>query len=118
MIEIVDKKHSRFGIASCLIGVLNLGYVGLVALDDSYGSNGFLYHLTRLGPAGLLGLIFILLFYLLIPAIGNGLGFLVGTVELFNTQHKKLFAVLGVIVNAIIPVSFLVGLLLLIFRNQ
>jgi hypothetical protein len=117
MNEIIDRKHSGFGIASSLIGVFNLSYPVILVFDDSNGSNGFLYHLTRIGPGGLLGLVFILLFYLIIPVIGNGLGLLVGLVGLFQNTYKKPFAILGLVMNAITSVMFLIGCLLFIFRN-
>ena len=112
------KKHSRFGIASCLIGVLNWGFIGLVVIDFRAGRNGFMDYLIGDGPV--LGLFVIPFLLLVIPAIGiigHVIGVLAAIVDLFQADCRRLFAVIGLIMNLIIPVSFLIGIIFLIAQS-
>ena len=113
------KKHSRFGIASCLIGVLNWGFVGLVVIDFRAGRNGFMDYLIGDGPV--LGLFVIPFLLLIIPAIGiigNVIGVLAAIIGLSKTDQKRSLAVLGLIMNLIIPAILFIGILFLFVRNQ
>jgi hypothetical protein len=113
--EIIDKQHSGFGIASSLIGVFNLCYAGILVFDVRDGHQGFIDYLLGDGP--ILGLIVFPVFFLIIPVIGNVLGLLNGLVGLFQTEYKKPFAVLGVLMNLVIPVIFLIGFVWLVIQN-
>jgi hypothetical protein len=115
MSEIIDRKHSRFGVVSFLIGVLNWSYAGILIFDVRDGHKGFIDYLAGDGPV--LGLIVLPVFFLLIPIIGNGLGLVIGGLGLFQTKHKKPFTVLGLVMNAIIPAIFLIGFVWLVVRN-
>jgi hypothetical protein len=115
MSEMIERHLSKFGIASCLIGVLNWSYAGFLVFDVRDGHKGFINYLLGDGP--ILGLIVFPVFFLIIPMIGNVLGFLVGIVALFQTECKRTFSFLGLVMNAIIPSIFLIGFVWLVVRN-
>lgn len=112
MNEIIDRKHSRYGVASCLIGVLNLGYTGNLLFDWF----NFVNDLVSMGPGAIFGLFFIPLLFLIIPAIGSGIGIIVGIVSLSQANHKRLFAVIGLIMNIAGPAILLISFLLYNFK--
>lgn len=108
MNKIIDTKNSRYGVASCLIGILNLVY-SLNLLFDWFDIVNDLA-----GPV--FGLVFIPLLFLIIPAVGNGIGLVVGMIGLYRTSQKRPFAVTGVAMNIVIPATLLIIFLLDIFN--
>lgn len=110
MSEIINKKQSRYGIASCLIGVLNLSYAGFwvfVTLKDLHWYPEFLFG----GPGGIFALVTIPILFLVVPAVGNGIGLILGMIELFQPNCKRIFSVLGLIMNSLIPITLFILLL-------
>ncbi len=103
----VASKHSGLGIASFVLGILNLifwfvllavaGYLEL-STPGGLGSND--------GLAMVVGLVAMLLMGLCLLALGLGIG---GWVQ---KQHKKIFAILGVVVSGL-TIMMMIGTILL-----
>jgi hypothetical protein len=100
MSEIAAKKHSRFGIASCVIGVFNLVYVG----EWVFGWLGIFNRLVGDGPV--LGLLVVPLIFL-VGGLGILTGILGGIGGLFESGRNRLFAVIGLVINLVPPAILL-----------
>ncbi|MBH5318546.1 hypothetical protein I6N90_12095 [Paenibacillus sp. GSMTC-2017] len=114
----IVKKHSGLGIASFILALLSIVcYIASVALIGSSSSeiiNGGLNYQTEqevldselfpmLAGAGLA----------IIAAIGLGfIGLILGIIGACMKNRKKLFSVLGIVLNVVFPVIILVLLLL------
>lgn len=112
------KKHSKPGIASCLIAFGIWIYFGLLlylffnvegfakllgekVIPESRGMTDF----SGLGTA----IFLIILLFFIIPAVGHLVGFFLGLIGCMRENTKKLFAVVGIILNA---VPFILGLII------
>lgn len=111
-----DKAlYNATGIASCIIGILNSSYAGIMIYDSYHEGKIFLGRFPE-GPGAIFVLIWIPLLFLIIPAIGNGIGLILGLIGLFQTDGKRIFAILGLIINASI-VIFLISCLIHFLQN-
>jgi energy-converting hydrogenase Eha subunit G len=115
------KKHSKIGIASCLIAVAVWIYFGVLLylffrvesfarllgenfISESRGMNDF----SGLGTA----IVLLALLFFFVPAIGHLLGFFLGVTGFLRDDANRTFPVVGVILN-ILP--FVLGLIFYIF---
>lgn len=113
----IVKKHSKSGVASCLIALGVWFYFGVVILCVFY-SERFWKILDNIfsksdGTSGLgeLGLAIIFLIFLLVvvPFIGHLIGLILGAIGTIQSTKNRLFGVIGLILN-IFP--FVAGLIL------
>lgn len=114
MSELVEKKHAPLGVASCVIGIFNLSYA-VFLVYEFYFNDGKSFPKEWFGQVS--GLFFIPLLFLVIPILGNGIGLFLGLVSVFQRNHQRLFAVLGLAINVFV-VIFLFSCLLFTFLNR
>lgn len=103
------RLHSRLGVASFILAVgfpwlVTLMFIVLNSLSKSKDSSSFYSFYSGA----------VVITWLVIAPIGHIVGVVLGSVGLFQKQRKRLFAVLGVILNLlIVTAGFLLALLLL-----
>lgn len=98
----METKHSKTGIASAVIGIINI--TGLIAflfyvnyyLDKSFNPDSIINAVFGSIIAGIV--------FLIILAIG----FLTGLISLFQRNTKKLFGVLGLLLSLISIIIFVI----------
>ena len=105
----MDKKHSKFGIASTLLALGIWLYVGISAfifikIDESGNSQIFGSLSTLILSAFIL--------FLVLPIIGHILGIILGIVGCFSKTRIRVFGVIGLILNVL---PFVLGLTLFLF---
>lgn len=111
MNETIDKKHSKLGIASCVIAVLTWIYLA-VLIYLVYYNEGFMRYIDRnvlpsnSGMADFSGLgtalVLLLIFFVVIPIAGHLTGLVFGFIGAVQGTKKKTFAVAGLIMNLLI----------------
>jgi hypothetical protein len=111
------KKHSKAGIASCLIAVAVWIYFGAVlylffrvesfaellgenVISESRGMNDF----SGLGTA----IVLLALLFFFVPAIGHLLGFFLGLTAFWRDDANRTFPVVGITLNVLPFVSGLI----------
>ncbi len=98
-----DSILQKFGLCSFLIGVLFWSSMGLVKVDRNYLDGVIWDTLNNILESGvseqwiLLGV-----FLIILPIVSYSLGLLFGVIGLWTPNRK--FAILGLIVNGIVPV--------------
>ncbi|MBX7055453.1 MAG: hypothetical protein K1X36_10885 [Pyrinomonadaceae bacterium] len=118
----VRKKHSKLGIASTIVAVGVWVYFAVMFVLVFYvdGFSGYLTDLfvpesrgmTDLRGMGV-GVVLFSTIFLLLPVVGHLIGTILGTAGLFVTSRKRLFSVIGIVLNllpaAVLFFLFLVG---------
>lgn len=94
------KPHSKLGIASCVIGLITFLIILLVMAFwmSSFPCPGCSEELRGNLMLGSIAVLF------LVPIPVHIVGLILGTVSLFSPNRKKLFPILGVVLNLIFGV--------------
>lgn len=111
----IPKPHSKIGIFSCITAVAVWIYLA-AAFYLIFYVDGFTKILTDIfvpesrGVSDLRGMgIAVVLFaviFFIIPAVGHIIGALAGTIGLFRSGTRRLFSIVGVILN-VLPTAIL-----------
>jgi hypothetical protein len=84
-----------------------------------YEVNGGKLFLNRLlGDGPVLGLVVFPVLFLVIPLFGNIIGLLFGLGELLLPNAQKHFAIIGILINIVIPIIILIGFLFVLYGNM
>lgn len=111
MNETIEKKHSKLGIASCVIALLTWFYLAvlvyLVYFNDNftrYISDNYLPRNSGMADFSGLGtaLVLLLIFFVAIPVGGHLTGLVFGFLGAVQRTKKKTFAVAGLVMNLLI----------------
>lgn len=124
--ELLKTQHSKLGIASCVIALTVWIYLAVLIylffyneefgrkFNDFLPKNSGMSDFSGLGTA--LGLMVVM--FLIIPVCGHLLGLIFGLIGVIQKTKKKLFAVAGLIMNALIFVGGLVLNIIGILSNR
>lgn len=113
--EATEKRHSKLGIASCLVAfcvwiyfvtVFYLffyvdgfsKYIGDAVTPESHG-------MTDLSGMGV-AIVAMTLMFVGIPIFGHAIGLLIGTIGVFRSSKKRLFSAVGILLN-LLPIFIL-----------
>lgn len=117
--EIKNEFQSKYGFFSILLGILSFGYIAFLRFDVVYNNGETLKSLFNLMPDGGgrgetgTGLLLTPLL-LFLPIIGFLAGIIFGLIGVFQNKDRKTFAIIGLIMNSLIPVSLTVIYFLII----
>lgn len=111
MTKISAKRHSKLAIASTILPLAIWLYLGLLGLIIIWRPFWRFVDWLFGNSVGALGVIFILaaVLFAIIPAAGHLAGMICGFIGLFSKNKKRIFAVIGLILN-ILPIA--VGLII------
>lgn len=111
MNETINKKHSKLGIASCLIALITWIYLTIL-IYLVYFHEGFTQYISdhylprNSGMADFSGLgtalLLMVIFFFIIPIAGHLTGLIFGLIGVFQKTKKKTFAVVGLGMNILI----------------
>jgi hypothetical protein len=102
----VPLQHSKLGIASVLIAIVVWGYfllLGTLLLKTELANNLFPKDMGFIAQAA--AFLLIILFVLLLPLAGFLAGLVFGIFGIFQKTRKRVFAVIGLILN-VLPLIF------------
>ncbi|HQU84666.1 MAG TPA: hypothetical protein PKY59_16125 [Pyrinomonadaceae bacterium] len=124
MSELKSEQQSKFGVFSFFIGIFNLVYPVLLFTDLNGDGANILKPLVDLmpdkggsGETGT-GLILIFVFYLLVPVCGHLIGIISGLLGSFQKENKRTMAVVGLILNLLLPILAVCGYIYLVFLHE
>src|SRR5687767_12715793 len=105
MSETLPKKHSKLGIASTLLGLAVWIYfviILLILFKTDYLSKLYdaLFPNKNSGLSDIwVAVLFLLFIFIGIPALGHLVGFILGIIATISPTKKRLFGIIGIILN-------------------